>query len=124
MNKTMLIILTVMITGCTQIPLLGSNCGTVTPGQNNACCRRQNAGKTSLLDCTGNWFYNSDMSKCEYKCYTEVYASCDAMTQCETGTCAMIENEAYCLDEDPCAYADCENECVLLESYPVQTLCQ
>ena len=117
--------LLVFLTGCTQ-PLLGGDCGTVTPGYNDACCRRQNSGVTIPAKCPGNWFYDSNTSQCEYECYYDVFEQCSPDVPCQEGQiCATLLGIPYCFSEDPCEFVQCGpgEECVQLESYPVQLSC-
>ncbi|MFH1505673.1 MAG: hypothetical protein ABIE94_01645, partial [archaeon] len=51
---------------CEDEPLLGSSCGTVTPGYNDECCERQN--EDPPVQCKGEWKYNFDIGECEYVC--------------------------------------------------------
>ena len=85
------------------------------------------------LDCPGNWFYFD--KGCKFKCYMDVYESCNASELCPEGYYCValgLDQEpgglapiAYCVDEDPCEFARCnENEvCSIVESYPLQLIC-
>lgn len=55
---------------CSGEILLGSNCGTVTPGYNDECCERQNVD-TVHAQCVGAWKYNWNITGCEWVCDTE-----------------------------------------------------
>ncbi len=107
-----------------QDQLVGSNCGTVTPGHNDECCRRQNKEIASTKDCQGNWFYDFSKGQCDYYCYEEKLAECNAETQCSEGQCVRLGSKAYCVTDDPCSYANCQaQDCVMAESYPLQLFC-
>lgn len=117
MKQYLLILIILLLSGCTQITSLNTDCET------NLCCRNSHSDDTAPIRCPGNWFYDLNKTECEYKCYTAVFETCGADVQCETGTCAIIAGLAYCVDESPCEYLNCDNDCVEMESYPVQVRC-
>ncbi|MBL7206365.1 MAG: hypothetical protein ISS36_02060 [Candidatus Aenigmarchaeota archaeon] len=51
--------------------LLGSSCGTVTPGYNDECCANRNKD-TIHVQCLGNWKYIAKDNACAWICdFTE-----------------------------------------------------
>ena len=111
-RTTTLLILTiaalVILAGCAQVkkdnntqePKLGASCGTVTPGQNDACCAQRNAD-TSHVDCVGEWKYVGGDKDCAFVCETENTSQMNAIDS--NANSASIKPQDFCQSDDDCA---------------------
>lgn len=61
------IITLLLLSGCTKQELLGSDCGTVSPGYRDECCARQNQNIITV-QCVGEWIYDTTTGECRYVC--------------------------------------------------------
>lgn len=58
-----------LMASCTpKEPMLGSDCGTVSPDGRDECCARKNIDAIHIM-CVGSWKYNPK-KECEFVCET------------------------------------------------------
>jgi hypothetical protein len=84
--------------------LLGSGCGTVTPGYNDECCYRK-LKETGLPGCAGVLiFYNFEEQKCDFECGGSIDIVCaEDAKQCPDGTWTSRTPALNC-EFIPCGY--------------------
>jgi len=84
-----------------RAPVLGGDCGTVSPGFRDECCARQNAGNPQI-QCVGRWVYDP-AAGCAYKCGpTEPPVACTMEAKlCPDGS-AVGRNSGNNCEFDPC----------------------
>ncbi len=84
-----------------RAPVLGGDCGTVSPGFRDECCANRNAGNPQIM-CVGRWLYDSGAG-CSYRCDgDEPPVACTMEAKlCPDGS-AVGRNAGNNCEFDPC----------------------
>jgi len=113
-----LLIAMLSLSGCQEIAdektdeiLLGSSCGTVTPGYNDECCARKMADEATPA-CDGTWVYDFEIAECKFACNAEKEAFCGSST------------EFPCEEDKDCNALGCSSQVCGGKNEEVMTTCE